>query len=153
MALPSYTPIFLWDVPATKAQLLSKIVRDNLGFLGTLNITTDAAYPPNPRDGMPRILADDETNVVFQIYFNGAWRTIFQHIELGIPAPFKFIATIAGPGSAIWTVDHNLGGYCIVQCFDVNWREIRPSDVQQVSVNRVVITHAAAEAGFAICIG
>jgi len=149
-----YEPEFLWDSPATKSALLSSVVRQNLGWLAQSFITTDPAYPPSPREGMHRVLADDVTNIKLQFFLNGGWVTALQHLESGAAAPYKVLVPIA-PAAVTWTIDHNLGTPVTVQCFDATWHLILPSDIQQVSpaFNRVIVQHALPETGFAVIIG
>jgi|GEM_PF-1860504 len=153
MAISTATPEYTFDIPATKAALLSALVRQNFNALGSLNLTTDAAYPPNPRQGLPRILATDITNVKLQLYLNGAWTDIIQHLESTDPVPHKVIVAVAAPGAAAWTIDHNIGSRVIAQAYDGAWNLLSPTAVQQPTVNRVTFNFAGAQWGFAVCIG
>ncbi len=154
MVYGPFEPEMKWDDPAFKTALLSKTVRENFGWLARTFITTDPNLPANPREGMPRVLGDDENNVKLQYYIQGTWRTVLQHLELGVPAPQKQVIQIT-PAATVWTIDHNLGGPVLCMAFDTSWREIQAADIQQVGVpiNRVIVTHAAPEDGWLVIIG
>lgn len=110
--------VWLFERPGTGTPVRSEEVRNNFNAIGRLFFTDNADYPENPRNGMPRVLAQDPNNVRFQVWFNNAWRTIFQNIQRGIPAPAQLVATVESPGLTTWTIDHNLGVKPIVQVFD-----------------------------------
>lgn len=153
MPFGPYAPEFLWGEPPNKGALLSSEVRANFGWLAQTFITTDPALPLNPKDGMPRVLADDLTNIKLQFFLNGGWVTAIQHLESGAATPYKVVVPMLL--AVTWTIDHNLGSPVIVQCFDATWHLIVPSDIQQVSpaFNRVIVQHALPETGFAVIIG
>lgn len=155
-------PLFNFDKPAAQPKgevpLTSAIVRNNFNALGTTNWTTDPNYPDNPRDGMQRILdeAGAGTNVKWQLYLNGTWQTLIQHLELilsiSVRREFDFTAA-----AAVWTINHNLGVRPLVQVFDAADTMLAPASIQHVQVggewNRVVVTHGAAQTGYALLVG
>jgi hypothetical protein len=155
-------PTFAKDYPPAPvngqgAAVVSEPLRTQLNALGFTNYTTDEAYPLNPQNGVHRINAFDPANVRLQIYLNGAWQTVFQHLE----APYalsKKIATFS-IAAATWNVVHNFGSPALVQVFDPAWNMLIPLNVQQVlsgfplAYNTVTITHAGLQTGNVIVIG
>jgi hypothetical protein len=147
-----------WGKPVHRGPRLSEEIRENFDTLGRWNITDDETYPDSPRDGMPRVNESDTTNVKLQMWYDSAWQTLMQNLQAGVPAPAKTIFEIT-TAVAVWTLDHNFGSAVIVQVFDASWNILTPSNIQQVDTgapplkNRVVITHGAAQDGFAVIIG
>ena len=167
--MPDPGSMFSFAIPADNTPARSPEMRAQFEALARLNYTTDAAYPKNPRAGMPRVLADDTSNIKLQVYYlstptdpsTGAWRTILQNLQLALPAPAKFISAKSG---ASWTIDHNLGTYPQVQVLNSDgWQmQVVPQGatpgvgeykLQHVTVNRFVVTHNSAIDGFVIFIG
>ena len=135
---------FTFDVPVSDSPLKSRSIRDNFNAIGTLNITDNPILPKNPRDGMPRVFTGDMNNIKFQVFLNGVWVTVLEHLAEvvnGRKEEFNFTAL------AVWTVTHNWGSYPSVVCLNSLNREIVPGDVQHVSINRVVITHSVSITG------
>ena len=149
-------PLFTWDAPARGSDLLSATVRNSLNAIGSLNYTTDANYPLTKRTGMPRIKADDLTNIQLQWWTGAAWVTIVEHLENYFPltkrqeVPFL---VAANP----WTINHGFSQKPLIQCFDAGNNMVVPVNIQHVLVagnwSRTIVTHGAALAGYAILIG
>ncbi len=112
--------LFLFARPAVGTPVKSDEVRNNFDALAQLNRTSKPEFPTIKKDGMPRFLTEDLNNVRLQIWFDNAWRTIVQNIQLGIPAPAKLEATFnPAPVGPTWTIDHGLGSRPLVQVFDL----------------------------------
>jgi len=154
-------PNFNFDQPAAAPQgevpLASQVVRENFNAIGTLNWTTDPAFPKNPRNGMPRILANDPSNLELQVHYDGAWRTVLEHFEV-ILAGAKIAKHLeAAFTTAVWTIDHNFGTRPVVQCFDNTNSLVVPAIIQHVQVAgewaRTIVTHAGPVIGYAVLVG
>jgi len=119
--------LFRFERPGTRTPALSEEIRNNFNALGQSNYSTDSAKPDTTqrRDGMPRLLAEDPNNVKYQVFFDGAFRTLMQNVHLGFPAPAKSVVQITTPAS-VWQIDHNLGSQPIVQVHDASWSQLRP---------------------------
>ena len=134
-------------------------LRGNLDGLWVNNYTEDEDYPLNPDAGASRVLASDPSNIRFQMFIKGAWRTIANNLQSGtIPTILRASFTVP---SATWTVVHNMANIVLVQCWDnSNPRKLFiPGDVQLVlsgtpsDYNTLVITHDSALAGHVIIMG
>jgi len=156
--------LFRFERPATKTPALSSEVRDNFTALGQTNLSSDPDVPDSTqrRDGMMRVLNEDPNNVKLQMFYDTNWRTLFQQLQLGYPAPAKIITKVDSPGLAVWQIDHNLGSQPIVQVFDLTWRQLQAVPLapgvdqyilQHSTENRVIITHPAAQDGYAVVVG
>lgn len=143
---------FQFDMPPSGGiPIISATVRKNFNAIGVLNLTQGVESPKNPRDGMPRLLVSG-TELILQVYWNSAWRTVIDGI--GNPAliiPRRLEADFLS--STIWQFDHNLGRRPIIQCLDSNLEVIYPQKVEHSGVNRVIATHTTATAGKIIVVG
>ena len=165
---PDPGTLFQFQKPAPGSPTLAEEVRDNFTALVQNNLITAQSdptkVPPAPKDGMRRINAVDPNNVKDEVYFNGNWRTVFQKLNLGNPAPAKIIVQVTVPQS-VWTIDHNLGGLVIVQVLNDSLiqRQNVPSApnsdqyiLQHVitpTVQRIIITHPFNTTGWVIISG
>jgi|CXWL01.1.fsa_nt_gi hypothetical protein len=164
--------LFLFDRPAQGTPVLSSEIRDNLQAVARTNLSSDPAFPANPRTGMLRFLTEDPLNYKLQAWLEqsgggAAWRDLLQYVNLGIAAPAKLVFDITVPPLVnSWTIDHNLGSYPLVQPFNsagyqfgVLGQGFVPAAnqclIQQVTLNRVVITFAPATfpTGFVVIVG
>ena len=155
-------PRFQFDQPSAQPEghvpLASAVVRNNFLSLATTNWTTDANYPVNPRNGMQRILdtGGTGTNIKWQIFRSGAWKTLVQHLELifSLAVRTEFGFPVA---AAVWTIDHNLGVRPLIQVLDELSNQLLPANIQHIQVggvwSRTIVTHGAPQAGYAILIG
>lgn len=149
---------FTFDSPAHGSPIVSQVVRENINSLGTTCYTTDAAYPATPRTGMMRILdvGGLATNIQLQWYYGGIWNTIITHLEALLPLAKRMVVTFA-VAAAVWTINHNMDVRPLIQCFDSTDLHIVPTSIQHVQVagnwRRIVVTHGAAIAGYAILVG
>lgn len=121
MAEPQPASTFVFGRPGTGTPVKSAEVRANLDALAVLLRTNDEDLPVIRRDGMPRFNVFDPNNIKFQIFFDNAFRTVFQKIQLGIPAPTKLESRFdPAPVGNTWTIDHNLGSRPLIQAYDLN---------------------------------
>lgn len=112
----------VYGIPVEDSNVISLEFRQLIEALARQFFTTDDAFPNENRDGQPRVLANDPANIKFQIYYNGAYRTIAQNIQSGIAVPTKQIIQIPASGPLQqWVIDHNLGSQVLVQAYDQNW--------------------------------
>jgi hypothetical protein len=142
---------FEFGRPVPNSAQLAEEIQNNLDALGTTNATADPTKPKRPKNGMLRILASNPDNIQLQ-YFWGSWRTIFDHLGEGSGNTRRYEAIISAP-IPVWTIEHGLGLYPLVQCINLSGQIIVPLDIQHTTYNRVVITHSAAYSGRAILIG
>ena len=152
-------PLFTFDTPVSDSNLESLVLRQNFNAIARSNWTTDASYPQNPRNGMVRVLDENGlgTNIQLQMYID-AWVTIIHHLEtlVSLARRLEFTITVAAAG---WQIDHNLGVKPLVQVLDAADFQLTPTSVQHVQTgvplawNRIIITHGAPVAGYAIVVG
>jgi hypothetical protein len=169
--MPTTTPepgsLFLFDRPASNTPALSQEMRDNFTALARTNITTDAAFPVDAREGMLRINASDPNDVRLEVALIVAgslvWRTIAKQLQLAKALPTKLIADFGAPTNP-WVVDHNLGSQPLAQAYNASWFafQVVPQGgpiaagqctVEHPSPNRVIITFAAGATGHLIVVG
>jgi hypothetical protein len=142
---------FIFGQPVTRSGLLSKIVKDNLDAIGTLN--AGATAPANPEEGMPWLdTSGSPTAFALKFYDGSAWQTIAEF-------PFATTATAivriaVNPAAQTWNLLHNLGKSTVtVTCFDLSGKVIDPLDIDISNVNQAVVQHAASIAGAALVFG
>lgn len=140
--------IFLYDRPPQGAPSLSSEVRDNFSALAQSHYGTDPANPTAPRIGHVRILREEPpafavTNVKYQWFDGAIWRTLLQRLEGGIPAPTKLIVDVSTP-LTIWTIDHNLGSFPIVQIVNAAGQELVPYNVAGGNLREMLVARLSA---------
>lgn len=143
---------FTFDLPGSGTDGSSEEMRRQFNALGQTHRTVNPSQSPkNPREGMPRINAENSNNVKLEFFINGDWRVLAQNIQNGIPQVQYQVFDFTTP-SDTWTCDHNLGRKPLVQVI-ISEFVIYP-DVQHTnSDNRVIVTHASTETGSVIIIG
>lgn len=161
--------LFKYDRPEDDQPAISQQVRDDLHALARLHYTTDPDMPANPRDGQPRVNAEDPNNIKLQLWLPGsgggsAWRDALSFLNLGLGAPGKQVVSVTTP-QTVWTIDHNIGSFVLAAAFDANGYQYEPigpppavigagqMQVRQVTVNRVVLTFSGPVSGFAVIVG
>lgn len=123
MADPEPGRVFDYSVPAENVPARSVEVRENFRALAQSFLTTNDAFPENPREGQMRVF-NDGGNYRRQMYDGGAWRTVLQNMQSGIAAPAKVIAAFTAAANP-WVIDHNLGTRPLAQVLDLSWVKLR----------------------------
>lgn len=149
--------VFLYDRPVQGGPSLSEEMRNNFRALAQTFYGTDAANPVAPRIGQFRVLREEPpafavTNVKVQWFDGAVWRTLLQGIEGGIPAPTKLIVDITAP-LAVWTIDHNLGSFPLVQVLNASGQEMVPFNVASGNVREMPVARLSSVSLVAIPAG
>jgi hypothetical protein len=141
----------VYGVPEEGSALSSGAIRINFQALARTNISAAEELPKNPRDGMLRILVENQRNPKFQVYLNGQWYTVIDQLTNPSPVPHYFEYDFAS--SDTWVVDHNLGRRPIVQVLNSSNIVVEPLAITHANTNRVIVTHTSPIPGRVVLIG
>lgn len=160
--------------PTPGAPVLAEEVRDNFTALAANNYIEKAdptLFPAVPFAGMHRTNATDPNNVKEEVWLpgsggggGGAWKTISQKVQLGVPNPAKVVVQLTVAAN-VWTIDHNLGSLPLVQVLSDALIQLQnvpaaPGADQYILqhvitplVQRVIVTFSAPRTGWIIIVG
>src|SRR5580693_1515761 len=103
MVAPFVGGIYTFDAPAAGSPQVSQIVRNNFEALARTNLTNAPTLPNPAREGMGRVYVDNTGKYYLQYYLLGAWRTVAQGIQSGIPVGAKQIFQFSSAVTP-WTI-------------------------------------------------
>lgn len=152
--MPADPAPYQFGLPRISDPLTPTVVVRNTDALAQTNRTSTGVPPAAPQKGM---IWYDEAGDRLAMWVeitagNFQWVTLVEGISALITRARLLRKDFTTP-AASWVFDHNLGHHVIFQAFDTSGNRLDALTEQNVTVNRVVVTHTDPTTGYILVLG